>query len=150
MLSRRSVLAGITLAIAAPLSLRAQNKPVYFAVQGAAMTGYDTVSYFGEGGPVRGRPDISVMWKGATWHFASAENREAFERNPRAYAPRFGGYCAYAMAYGELSSTDPLAWKIVDGRLYLTHSTAVEAMWLADMESYIRKAEENWPEILYG
>ena len=150
MLSRRSVLAGITLTFATPLTLRAQNSPVYFAAEGAAITGYDAVSYFQNSGPVLGRPEISVMWKGATWRFSTQANREVFERNPRAYAPRFGGYCAYAMAYGELSSTDPLAWKIVDDRLYLIHSPVVEKLWLADMANYIQKAEGNWPAILYG
>ncbi|MGV6805224.1 MAG: YHS domain-containing (seleno)protein [Ruegeria sp.] len=114
------------------------------------MTGYDAVSYFRDSGPMVGLPGIAVTWKGAEWHFANQENREAFERNPRAYAPRFGGYCAYAMAYAQLSSTDPMAWKIADGRLYLTHSAAVEKIWLTDMATYIRKAEANWPAILYS
>jgi len=150
MLPRRSVLAGLTFSIACPLTLRAQTAPVFYSAKGAAITGYDAVSYFRDGGPVQGQPDIAVMWKGATWRFASQENREAFELNPRAYAPRFGGYCAYAMAYGELTSTDPMAWKIVGGRLYLTHSLEIEKMWLTDTTGFIQKAEKNWPAILYG
>ncbi len=113
------------------------------------MAGYDAVSYFTQNAPIQGRPEFSVVWKGAEWHFASAENRDAFERDPRAYAPQFGGYCAYAMAQGALVSTDPTAWKMVNGRLYLTHSPAVERMWRQNTAGYIRLAEAHWPAILY-
>ncbi|SHE51157.1 hypothetical protein SAMN05444279_103150 [Ruegeria intermedia] len=149
MLTRRSVLAGVGLSALAPSVLWAQKRAVFFATENGAMSGFDAVAYFRGGRPMRGRPDVMVMWKGAAWHFVSQEHREAFERNPRAFAPRFGGYCAFAMAHGQLSSADPTAWKIVDGRLYLTHSPVVEKIWEANMADYIRKAEVNWPDVLY-
>jgi len=114
------------------------------------MAGYDAVSYFNGGVPVRGLPEYAVVWKGAEWHFASAENRDAFERDPRAFAPQFGGYCAYAMAQGELSSTDPTLWDVVDGRLYLIHSPEIDDMWHEDQAEYIRMAEDHWPVVLYN
>ena len=122
---------------------------MYFSAEGAAIDGYDPVSYFESESPLLGHPEIAVMWKGAEWHFVSQENRELFESNPRAFAPQFGGYCSYAMAYGILKSTDPQAWKVVDGRLYLTHSIEIEQMWERDQAEYIHMAEENWPAILY-
>lgn len=148
-MQNRRFIFGILTAIAfAPIAW-AQDKPVYFATDGAAMAGYDPVSYFDSAVPVRGEPSIAVMWKGAQWHFASQENRERFESNPRAFAPQFGGYCSYAMANGVLKSTDPMAWQVVDGRLYLTHSPAVERIWEQDRSANIHLAEENWPVILY-
>lgn len=113
------------------------------------MGGFDPVSYFAGNTPKLGQPEIAVMWKGAEWHFSSHENREQFESNPRAYAPQFGGYCSYAMAYGVLKSTDPKAWQVVEGKLYLTHSAEIEQMWRQDRAEYIQMAEENWPVILY-
>ena len=113
------------------------------------MAGYDAVSFFNDDAPVLGLPEYAVVWKGAEWHFASAENREAFERDPRAFAPQFGGYCAYAMAHGRLKSTDPSLWDVVDGRLYLTHSPEIEEMWRQDQAKYIDMAEANWPVVLY-
>ncbi|WP_155147298.1 MULTISPECIES: YHS domain-containing (seleno)protein [Alphaproteobacteria] len=148
MLSRRSLIASFAAALFAS-ALHAQDRPVFYADDGLAMAGYDAVSYFDEGVPTRGQPEIAVMWKGAEWHFASQENRERFESNPRAFAPQFGGYCAYAMTYGSLSSTDPNAWKIVEGRLYLTHSPAIERMWDRNLTQNIRMAEEYWPAVLY-
>ncbi|WP_377190045.1 YHS domain-containing (seleno)protein [Ruegeria meonggei] len=148
MLTRRLFLGGVAAAVFASAA-QAQDMPVYFDTDGAAMGGYDAVSYFNGDGPVRGKPQYSVMWKGVEWHFSSAENRDRFESNPRAFAPQFGGYCAYAMAQGELISTDPTLWQVVDGRLYLTHSPEIEEMWSSDRAGFIRKAEEHWPVVLY-
>lgn len=148
MLTRRSLIGALSAAMIAPAAL-AQDLPVFYKTDGAAIGGYDAVSYFAGGTPVRGLPEYSVMWKGAEWHFATAENRDAFEMNPRAYAPQFGGYCAYAMAQGELVSTDPMLWEVIDGRLYLTHSPAIERMWQRDTATFIQMAEAHWPVVLY-
>ncbi len=141
-------MAGLS-AMLLPQMAWAQKKPVYFATEGTAIHGYDAVSYFAAEAPVPGQENIAVTWKGAQWFFATQQNRERFESNPRAYAPQFGGYCAYAMAHGALSSTDPKAWKIVDGRLYLTHSPEIERLWQGNVAENIRLAEEYWPAILY-
>ena len=147
-MNRRFLLGAIAAAVFAPAAY-AQDMPIFFETGGAAMAGYDAVSYFNGGTPVQGLPEFSVMWKGAEWHFVSAENRDAFEMNPRAYAPQFGGYCAYAMAQGQLVSTDPNLWQVVDGRLYLTHSPEIELIWNSDAPEYIRMAESFWPAVLY-
>ncbi|WP_050603023.1 YHS domain-containing (seleno)protein [Ruegeria sp. 6PALISEP08] len=148
MLIRRTIL-GVLSAVFLTSAAFAQDKPVYFVTEGVALAGYDPVTYFEGSTPVMGAAENAVMWKGAKWHFSSAENRERFESNPRAFAPQFGGYCSYAMAKGVLKSTDPNAWQLVDGRLYLTHSPQIEAMWRQDRAEYIEMAEKNWPIVLY-
>jgi len=45
----------------------------------------------------------SLLHDGATWHFASDENRKTFRADPSRYAPQYGGYCAYAVAGGGTS-----------------------------------------------
>lgn len=149
MFLRRNILASATCALllAAPAA-KAEQLQIYYANDGAAIGGYDTVSYFMAETPVMGNPNIAVMWKGAVWYFASHENREAFEANPKAYAPQFGGYCAYAVSRGYTTSTDPNAWKIVDGKLYLVHSQVVENLWERDEQQNIELAEEHWPQVL--
>ncbi|WP_240482138.1 YHS domain-containing (seleno)protein [Ruegeria marisrubri] len=124
------------------------DSPVFYSADGAAVSGYDAVAYFMTGQPVMGDPDISVMWKGVVWRFVSQKNREAFEANPRAFAPQFGGYCAYAVGKGYLMSADPTAWRIVDGKLYLTHSAEVADMWQEDIPGNIVLAEQHWPQVL--
>ncbi|MCE8547018.1 YHS domain protein [Ruegeria pomeroyi] len=148
MLNRRNLISGLagTLILTAP-PLWAEAS-VFYTENGAAIRGYDTVAYFTEGAPVPGAPTIAVMWKGAVWHFASQENRAAFEANPRAFAPQFGGYCAYAVSRGYTSDTDPTAWQIVDGELYLIHSAEVARLWVEDVAGNIAGARKNWPAVL--
>lgn len=125
----------------------AKDRPVA-AVEGIAIGGYDVVAYFVEGRPVAGRPEHALKWRGAVWLFAGPETLMAFEMNPRAYAPRFGGYCAYALSQGKLATGDPQAFAIRDGRLYLAHTPALLALWSADPAARIEAAEAQWPAIL--
>ena len=123
------------------------DKTAYFAEDGVAIRGYDPVAYFDQGKPVEGSSDHSLAWQGVTWHFASAEHLQAFRANPETYAPEYGGFCAYAVAKGQLASVDPTAWKIVDGKLYLNYSHSIQDKWEEDVPGYIQSAEMNWPEL---
>ncbi len=115
---------------------------------GVAIEGYDPVAYFTEGKPVKGRKSFETEWNGATWRFASAEHRDAFEATPEAYAPRYGGYCAWAVSQGYTAGIDPEAWKIVDGKLYLNYSRKVQETWEQDLRGNIRLADENYPRLI--
>lgn len=114
----------------------------------SAIRGYDTVAYFTQGKPAKGSSDFTHKWKGATWRFASAANRDMFAANPEKYAPQYGGYCAWAVAQGYTASTVPEAWKIVDGKLYLNYSKGVQQRWESDVPGHIVKGDGNWPGIL--
>ncbi len=126
------------------------NKPEIFTgnSEGIAIRGYDPVGYFAEGKPVEGSTQYSTEWKGATWRFANAENLAAFESNPEKYAPKYGGYCAYAVSQGYTAKTEPEAWTIIDGKLYLNYSLGVKATFDSDQPGYIAQAEKNWPKVL--
>ncbi|WP_245601468.1 YHS domain-containing (seleno)protein [Sedimentitalea nanhaiensis] len=124
------------------------DEPIFNARDGAAIDGYDVVAYFTTGEPTSGDPDIAVLWKGAVWLFISDENRERFEANPRAYAPQFGGYCAYGVSSGLVLRTDPRVWQIRDGKLYLIHNAAVWDKWIQDVPGNIERADANWPRVL--
>lgn len=113
-----------------------------------AVEGYDPVAYFTEGEPVKGEKKFSLEHEGATWRFSSAENRAIFRENPDAYAPQYGGYCAWAVAQGYTAEIDPEAWAIRDGKLYLNYDDEVQAKWLEDPEGFIEKADAQWPELL--
>lgn len=144
----RQILASLAL-ILSGLALPVQaDTPIFYARDTAAISGYDTVAYFTVGEPVQGQPNITVMWKGVIWHFANLAHREAFEANPRAYAPQYGGYCAYAVSLGHRDSTQPEAWHIVNGKLYLIHNPMVHRLWTRDINGNIAKANGNWPDVL--
>jgi len=124
------------------------QKAEVFTDSGAAIRGYDPVAYFTDSKPVKGDVKYTYSWKGATWRFASAANRDAFAASPEKYAPQYGGYCAYGVASGYAVSTVPEAWSVRDGKLYLNYSTGVQKDWLRDPAGYIRKADGNWPKVL--
>ena len=130
------------------LSPVAFAKPPVFETRAGAIRGYDAVAYFTESKPVRGNKDYVVEWNGARWYFASAENRDRFEADPNKYAPQYGGYCAWAVANGYTASTDPDAWTVVNGKLYLNYSAGVQQQWAQDIPGNIAKADKNWPNAL--
>ena len=139
---------GLALLLAQAERLLAEAPPPVAAVGGVAAGGYDVVAYFTQGEPVPGDPAHALKWRGAVWLFASAESQLAFEMNPRAYAPRFGGYCAFALSQGRLALADPAAFAIHEGRLYLAHSPAVLDRWRADPARFIDAARAEWPAVL--
>lgn len=129
------------------LSSCAQEGEIY-ATRKGAIQGYDPVAYFSDQQPVKGSNEHTYGWKGATWHFATAENAQAFEADPEQYAPQYGGYCAYAVANGYTAKIDPESWKIVDGKLYLNYNKKVQAEWEANQQEFIQQANQNWPQVL--
>lgn len=135
-----------------PSRARADGDAVFPGPQGdgTAINGYDAVAYFMASRPVRGSSEFAHDHRGATWRFASAANRDAFAAEPERYAPRYNGYCAYAMAKGRRAKTEPEAWTIVDGRLYLNFDLATRERWLKDTAGHIEQAEANWPSFPHG
>ena len=113
-----------------------------------AVSGYDPVAYFTDGKPVEGKSDYQYKWKGATWRFANAKNLEAFKADPEAYAPQYGGYCAWAVSQGYTASADPKVWRIVGKKLYLNYNQDVQKTWEQDAAGNISKANANWPVVL--
>lgn len=148
-LTRRSaigLLAGAPLALGTRPAFAAA--PETFQKMGFAINAIDPVAYFQQSKPVEGSMNHLVSWHGAKWVFASAANREKFEADPNTYAPRFGGYCAYAASKGYLADTVPEAWTIYEGRLYLNANLRARELWLQDIPGNIAAAEQNWPGIL--
>ena len=51
---------------------------------------------------------------------------------------------------GYTAKIDPEAWSVVDGRLFLNYSKAIQAKWEADRAALVERADRNWPGILAG
>ncbi len=115
---------------------------------GLALSGYDAVAYFTESKAVKGDPRFEHRWSGVRWRFASAAHRDAFALSPEKYAPQYGGYCAYAASRNYAAPTDPEAWKVVDGKLYLNYSKEVRELWEKEIPEAIGRADRNWPGAL--
>jgi hypothetical protein len=115
------------------------------APQGVAVGGFDPVAYFIDGRAQPGAPDIALRWRGVVWHFTTPAHRAAFEADPKAYLPQFGGFCALSVAEGRPVPASPEHWVLFEGRLYMARSAAALAQFLADPQPALQAARANWP-----
>ncbi|MEO9469340.1 YHS domain-containing (seleno)protein [Parasphingorhabdus sp.] len=123
--------------------------PTFVGVEGQniAVSGYDVTSYFtGSGVPVKGTKAHRIKYKGVDYHFSNAANAAKFKKNPAAFAPQYGGHCAWALSRGSLAPGDPTIYKVVDGKLYLNFNKNVQTTWLGDIAGFISKADIKWPD----
>ena len=148
----RSLLAAAAIALAPAVLLPAPalaEPPIYTGTfDDLAVQGYDPVAYFTEGKPVKGAKEFSTEYMGATFRFASAANRDKFVAKPEAYAPQYGGYCAWAVSQGYTAKGDAKNWKIVDGKLYLNYNTSIQKKWEASIPEFVSAANTNWPGLV--
>jgi len=124
-----------------------ETLPAVYSEDDVAIAGADPIAYFTEGAYVPGSAEFAYEWSEATWHFASAENRDEFASNPTQYAPQYGGFCAWAVSQGYTAAVDPEAWKIVDGKLYLNYDQKIQDRCAQDIPGNIAKADSNWPAV---
>ncbi len=141
--------AGLVAAFAVPGAAFAKTAPVYTSVFGnVAVSGYDSVAYFAQGKPVKGDARFKTTYNGAEFRFANAANLAAFRANPAAYAPQYGGYCAWAVSQGYTASGDPQVWKIVNNKLYLNYNAEIGQKWAQNTAGFITAGDGNWPRLL--
>ena len=123
---------------------------------GFAVSGYDVVAYrsldqvpVGTAQPagVPGLKEITADWNGATFAFATEENRDTFLSNPEFYAPQYDGHCAYGVSKGGKVPGNPNLWRLVDDKLFLNITKNVVGFWEEDIPGNITLAEGNWPGI---
>ena len=140
-LKRFAVLFGLILYLLVPAAWGDETR--------LAISGYDPVAYFTDGKPVPGKAEFGYVWHNARWRFASAAHRDLFVRDPGRYAPQFDGYCALGVAFKEphKDTIDPLAWAIVDGKLYLTHTARALDTWRHNEAENIKQADQNWSTV---
>jgi len=109
--------------------------------------GYDVVSFF-SGVPAEGNAEFIAEYMGAEWQFATQANLDLFQTNPEAFAPQYGGYCAWALAKGKLAKGRPEYWSVEDGKLYLNFNKKIKKRWDADKANFIIQGDANWPNVL--
>jgi YHS domain-containing protein len=166
-----SLLSGLTVAIAVPVTLNAASlswipskiakdngivvlaeesaKPMPKArmdvdSNGVILQGYDPVAYFTRHQAVKGNPAIQTKFGGAIYHFVSAADKVAFSKNPSKYVPQYGGFCAYHLSNGTLKDSDPAAFFIYKGKLYLCSAADDTKKFRSNLDQNIRKADDNW------
>jgi len=148
--TRRRVLTALTVLPLGAVALRPAMAapPAIYAEDGIAWDGHDPVGFFTQAAPTPGSAEFSLDYEGAKVLFASAENLDMFKADPMAYAPQFGGYCAFALSKGYIAPTVPEAWTVYEGKLYLNFSLRVRKLWSKDIPGNIAKGNANWPGVL--
>lgn len=116
----------------------------FFESEGVAIKGFDTVAYFTVHKAIKGTSAHTAVYKGSTFRFASAANRDIFVANPNRYAPQYDGYCAYGAAKGAKAKTEGEAFKIVAGKLYLNYDETIQSKWQKEEAEFIATANKKW------
>lgn len=111
------------------------------------LLGYDPVAYFTEGKPVRGKAQHKVSLPDRTYYFSNLENRAAFSATPTRYEPQYGGFCASGAAFNIKLGSDPTAWQIFDGRLFIFGDVLGQTAWQVDPRWNVDHADRLWPAI---
>lgn len=148
----------IVIAIAVTLgsSLAAYAGDQFVDKTGFAVSGYDVVAYSNldqapagseQPAAVPGKADITAEYNGATFAFATVENRDEFLKDPAEYAPQYDGHCAYGVAQNNKVPANPNLWRIVDDKLYLNISREYAERWETDIPGYLKTSEGNWPDL---
>ncbi|WP_223424743.1 YHS domain-containing (seleno)protein [Tateyamaria pelophila] len=128
----------------------------YVDQTGFAVSGYDVVAYFSlpsnpvgtaQTAGVPGKASITADYNGATFAFATEENRDTFLADPAKYAPQYDGHCAYGVAKGGKVPGNPNLWRIVDDKLYLNITDVVVGFWEEDIPGNLTLSESNWVSI---
>ncbi len=117
-----------------------------------AIKGYDPVAYFKQGKGVEGKETWSSSYDGVVYHFSSLANKQMFLKNPTAYEPQYGGWCAYAMGdSGDKVEVNPETFKIIDDKLYLFYNAYFNntlKKWNKSEAVLKAKADKNWKKII--
>lgn len=118
---------------------------------GVAIHGYDPVAYFAQAKAIKGKKDIAISHQGITYYFATTEDKETFRKNPSAYEPQYGGWCAYAMGSdGSKVDVDPGTFKIINSKLYLFYNKFFNntlKSWNKDEARLKQNADANWQKL---
>jgi hypothetical protein len=109
------------------------------------LLGHDPVSYFTRGAPERGDPRFQVSLPERTYYFASDEHRQRFLAEPARYEPQYGGFCASGAAFAIKLGSDPGAWTIRDGRLFIFGDVLGKEAWQTDAGWNVQHADALWP-----
>lgn len=116
-----------------------------------AVQGFDVVAYFSEDKARKGDPKLVSEYRGVTYRFSTAKNRDAFNAAPARYLPTYGGWCASAIgAKGEKVEIDPTSFKVKDGRLFLFYKGIfADALkdWNKNEKAWEPAADANWKKI---
>lgn len=111
------------------------------------LLGHDPVAYFKSAMPQRGSAEHVVSMPERSYYFASAQNKALFVAEPARYEPQYGGFCASGAAFAVKLGSDPTAWQIRDGRLFIFGDVVGQTAWGVDPAWNVAHADRLWPDM---
>lgn len=131
-------------------ALKPVNAHVVDDVSGVMLKGHDVVSYFTQNKHALGSPQITSLYEGVTFRFASAEHKALFDKEPAKYIPQYGGYCADGIVYGIPWGGDADTWTMRDGKLYIFGGQSSKDAFELDPAANFVLADKYWSEEIKG
>jgi YHS domain-containing protein len=108
--------------------------------------GADVVAYFTENRYVQGSPQFHSDYADVDFHFASAENKALFDKDPTGYLPQYGGYCTNGIVFGIPWGGNAEDFLVHDGKLYIFGGEMSKQAVLLDLDNNIALADRYWQE----
>ncbi|UTW44167.1 YHS domain-containing protein [bacterium SCSIO 12696] len=112
-----------------------------------AVHGVDPVAFVNTGNRSAGTAAYTEVYDGAAYYFNSAQNRDAFKKNPKKYMPQNGGFCTFGVSVGKKFDGNPRYAAVVDNKLYLFLNEEIYNAFQKDRKGTIKKAKANWKKI---
>ena len=144
------MLAAVAALAVAPVSTAAAGDAVTLVnvdKSGVILDGYDPVAFFTDNKPVMGASAYQSTYHGAIYHFASADHKATFDKEPAKYEPQFGAFCAYAVSVGRTAAIDVNTFSIINGRLVVQHNARAVGLWNKDPQTSLKHADKYWPAV---
>jgi YHS domain-containing protein len=147
-----TTLIGIALvATTAPIALAEDENNVTsgYTLAGAplGLHGSDPVALIETGIRLDGSAEFAHVHEGVAYYFNTRANLRTFRRNPDAYIPAYGGFCALGVALGKKLDGDPRFSAVRDGQLYVFVNEEILRNFLNDEAGTLARAETNWTQI---
>ena len=115
--------------------------------KGIILKGYDPVAYFTLHRAVKGNASLQSRFGGATYEFASAADKAAFDKNPSRYVPQYGAFCANYVKKGELRDIDPTVFFIYKSKLYVCSAADEAKEFRGNIDTNVQSADSNWRQL---
>ncbi len=131
-------------------NLRPVNAHVVGEQSAVMLKGHDVVAYFTQGKHAQGDAKFASTYENVTFHFASAEHKALFDKEPTKYIPQFGGYCANGVAYGIPWGGDADTWRIEGGKLYIFGGKESKEAFELDVPGNMKLAQQYWDSEIKG
>ena len=156
---RRGLLVGAIALLAGCSAMQSQNPGgaltpvnanVVEGVDRVMLKGHDVVAYFTQNKHAMGSAQFASTYEGVVFHFASAEHKALFDKEPTKYIPQYGGYCANGVAYAIPWGGDADSWMMQNGKLYIFGGQGSKDGFLLDVPANTALADKYWKEEIQG